>query len=636
MIKGDLDVAISAAKAMSAGIANARAQDIPDRKAVVGILRNTLEAFPNLFGAWTAWEPDDFDGRDADFINADALHEESGRFLPYIIRGKNGIEETHTTPPLKTNTEAGNKWYWYPLQNRQLLLTEPTEYEVAGVNRMMVSVCVPLLEKGEAVAGLDISLEKLQALAAQIKVFETGYGFLISNTGMIVAHPDKALIGKDSAEQVSDANKIEVAKALKEGSELFYTQMSKATGQEMLYCMTPIVVEGVEGAWSFVITIPLEKMYENSRKVQQLLIGLSVGGLLLLIAAVFLISRRIALPIRRTVLMLKDISEGEGDLTRRLEADSKDEIGEMASYFNEFVAKLQSIISSINTDVGTVAASATELSSISDKSAHGVKDLATRTSSVATAAEEMNANILSVASSMEETSTNLNSVASATEEMSVTINDIAGSTERARGTTDTAARQIENFSSMLHDLGTAAQEIGKVTETITGISSQTNLLALNATIEAARAGEAGRGFAVVANEIKELAQKTAEATEDIRAKIGGIQNATGVAVADVQTIVQVIHDVSQIVNTIAAAIEEQAVATREVADNITQATTGVLGANSLTSQMSSVSTDIARDISSIDTVTSDIRLGGEQVQSRAVELSRLAEQLSALVGQFKC
>jgi len=134
----------------------------------------------------------------------------------------------------------------------------------------------------------------------------------------------------------------------------------------------------------------------------------------------------------------------------------------------------------------------------------------------------------------------------------------------------------------------------------------------------------------------ELAQKTAEATEDIRAKIGGIQNATGVAVADVQTIVQVIHDVSQIVNTIAAAIEEQAVATREVADNITQATTGVLGANSLTSQMSSVSTDIARDISSIDTVTSDIRLGGEQVQSRAVELSRLAEQLSALVGQFKC
>jgi len=636
MIMGELEVAVSAAKTMAVAIENERAQSAPDRKVVIGLLRKTLETFPNFFGTWATFEPNVFDGRDGEFVNADALHEASGRFLPYIIRGVSGIEETHTSIPEKSATSASGKWFWYPLEQKKLLLTEPTEYEVAGVKRMMISICVPLLEKGEAVAGLDISLEKLQAMAARIKIFDTGYGFLLSNTGMIVAHPDKELIGKADSDFVDDGIKADVGKALKEGKPWFYTQMSKATGQEMLYCMTPIVVEGVEGAWSFVVTIPQDKIFENARTVQRLLLGLSLGGLLLLIGAVFVISRQITRPINRTVLMLKDISAGEGDLTRRLEAASRDEIGEMARYFNEFVAKLQGIIGSVSSNVGTVAASATELSGVSEQSARGVKDLSARTSSVAAASEEMSANILAVASSMEETSINLNSVATATEEMSVTITEIAANTERARGTTDAASLQVEKFSDMLKDLGAAAQEIGKVTETITSISSQTNLLALNATIEAARAGEAGRGFAVVANEIKELAQKTATATEDIRGKIGGIQNATGVAVSDIQQIVQVIGDVSQIVTTIAAAIEEQAVATREVAANIAQATTGVQGANTMTAQMSSVSADMAKDMASIDTVSADIRLGGEKVQASAGELSRLAEQLATLVGQFKC
>ena len=635
MVKSELDATIGAAKAMAAAVANERSRDLPDREIVAGLLRRTLETFPGIFGAWTAWDPNAFDGRDHAFVNHDALHEESGRFLPYFIRGQHGIEQTHTTASVASSRHDDDKWYWQPLATGQLLLTEPTEYEVAGMNRMMISACVPLTESGQGVVGLDLSLENLQEVAARIKVFDDGYGFLLSQSGMVVAHPLKERIGRNIGEFLSETNKATVLKTVADGGQHFFSELSTSTGNTMLYCMTPIAVEGAEGAWSFVVAISEDKMFENARNAQRLLLSLSLGGLTVLIAAVFLITRQIELPIRRMVLMLKDISEGEGDLTKRLAADSKDEIGEMARYFNAFVSKLQGIIAAISSNSDTLASSASGLSAISRKSADDVQDLATRTNTVAAAAEELSANTVSVAANMEETSTNLGSVATATEEMSATIGEIAGNTERARSTTEAAAREVDKFSGMLQELSTAAHEIGKVTETINAISSQTNLLALNATIEAARAGDAGRGFAVVANEIKELAQRTAVATEDIKTKISGIQGATGTAVKDIDAIVRVIEDVNAIVTTISAAIEEQAVATRDVADNIAQATTGVQDANALTAQMSAASADIAQDISGVDSVSTDLRHGGEQVQERALELSRLAEELRSMVGQFK-
>jgi methyl-accepting chemotaxis protein len=208
-------------------------------------------------------------------------------------------------------------------------------------------------------------------------------------------------------------------------------------------------------------------------------------------------------------------------------------------------------------------------------------------------------------------------------------------TGKARAISEQASGQAQNITDQMQKLGQAAQEIGHVTETITNISAQTNLLALNATIEAARAGAAGKGFAVVANEIKELAKQTAEATEDIKARIAGIQGSTGSAIRDIGQITNVIRDVGGIVASIAAAIEEQATVTRDVAGNIAQASVGVQEANERVSQTAEVSRSIARDIAGVNAAVTDIRLGGEQVQSSALDLSKLAEQLGAQVAQFR-
>ncbi|MEI6035957.1 MAG: methyl-accepting chemotaxis protein [Verrucomicrobiae bacterium] len=348
-----------------------------------------------------------------------------------------------------------------------------------------------------------------------------------------------------------------------------------------------------------------------------------------------LVARGIANPIRRTADMLKDISEGEGDLTKRLEIRSKDEICDMATSFNAFVGKLQGVVGQIIDNAKTVSTSAAGISTVSTHAAQFVQSVSEKTCAVAAAAEEASANTISVAASMEQTSTNLASVAAATEEMSATVAEIATNSEQARAISGQATAQAEAVSALMQQLGGAAKEIDKVTESITRISSQTNLLALNATIEAASAGEAGRGFAVVANEIKELARQTATATENIKEKISGMQASTDSAITGIEKISGVINDVGSIIVSIAAAIEEQSSVTKAVAGNIAQASLGVKDANVRIAQTATVSKSMAQDLAGVNAAVGEIRQGGENVQTSTVELSKVAERLNKTAGQFK-
>ena len=256
-----------------------------------------------------------------------------------------------------------------------------------------------------------------------------------------------------------------------------------------------------------------------------------------------------------------------------------DELGDLARAFQTMVGNVRALLGSITNGVQTTASSSSELSAISEETSAAASESLNKSNSVAAAAEEMSANTVSVAAGMEQANTSLHAVATAVEEMTATIGEIARNSEKAHSTTEQAAQQVNQFSMVMKGLGQSAQEIGKVTETITSISSQTNLLALNATIEVARAGAAGKGFAVVASEIKELAQQTAAATSEIKEKIGTIQGSTAGAVADIDKIVQVIRDVNEIVMSIAAAIQEQATVTQDIAGNIAQASSGVRDAN---------------------------------------------------------
>ncbi|MDK9709378.1 MAG: methyl-accepting chemotaxis protein [Desulforhopalus sp.] len=365
-----------------------------------------------------------------------------------------------------------------------------------------------------------------------------------------------------------------------------------------------------------------------------LLVTIGVGIVLGVVLA-GIIGFSISHPINAAMASLKDIAEGEGDLTKSLPAQSKDEVGELSRWFNIFLGKLQGMVSEIAINAKVVNESSGKLLGIASNLAENAGATSGKASSVASASEEMTANMQTVATTMEETTSNTTMMAAAVEEMAATINEIAQNSEKARAISSAAVQQASAASGKMADLGKAANAISAVTETITEISEQTNLLALNATIEAARAGEAGKGFAVVANEIKELARQTAAATAEIKGKIEGVQGTTVETIAEIESIASIINNINEIIVTIATAIEEQSVATNEISNSVTQASDGIGEVNVNIAQGTAVIEQISREIADVNSSAGEISNNSRNIEKSADELRQLAGKLNAIIGRFK-
>ena len=374
----------------------------------------------------------------------------------------------------------------------------------------------------------------------------------------------------------------------------------------------------------------------SGAKIIYSVIGIYSGiVLLLMIAIIVMMTVYVTNPLQRVVETMKDISQGEGDLTVRIGVESNDEIGVLGNCFNLFIQKINKIMLSIVDTTQTLDASSNEAFRISERMAGDSDQVSTQANSVAIAAEKMNDRMNSVAAAMEQAVVNVNQVASAAEEMSLTISEISANTGKTSSVAAQAATEAKKASEKINRLGISAGDIGKVIETIQDVSEQTNLLALNATIEAARAGEFGKGFAVVADEIKTLANETAKATVDIRSKIEGIQVVSGEAVDKIEQVVHIFDTVDELVGGVATAMEEQGAATREITDNVHQASSGFDEINENVAQITMVVNQITRDITLVDQSSSAMTVDSVHVTESASELSSLAQKMSRLTGQFK-
>lgn len=366
---------------------------------------------------------------------------------------------------------------------------------------------------------------------------------------------------------------------------------------------------------------------------KQAILFLVICGIILFIT--YFIAVKISRPLINTSNMLKDIAEGEGDLTQRIEISSKDETGDLAKWFNLFVSNLQDMMQQIGSNAVQLEQNTSNVSGLSSEMNDSASEMSQKTERANDSAESLSTNIQTIASAMEETSTNINLIANAAEGMSSTIAEIASNTQKARDVSDEAVSQSDMAMENVSQLGVVAKEIGNITEVITEISEQTNLLALNATIEAARAGEAGKGFAVVANEIKELAHQTSDATQKIKEQIGQVQTTSEKADNNIKKIAGVIDEINQIVSTIAAAIEEQSVTTREIAENVNQSSQGVTEINVSLAKCTTNAQDITGEISDVNTSAGTIADSSSKIDDNTERLNRLAHELNDLVGRFK-
>jgi methyl-accepting chemotaxis protein len=401
-----------------------------------------------------------------------------------------------------------------------------------------------------------------------------------------------------------------------------------------IQAVLPLSGQSKAAGWISIITAK-EAIAANTHQMVIMLILVFLVCLLIVMPIVYWIAASFGRMVNNVAEGLHDIADGDGDLTRRLKITTKDELGDLAGWFNIFIEKLQSIIRDISVNAEDLSNSSKSLSALSQEMAGSAVEVSAESEAIATSSQAVNQNITSIAAAMEQSSVNLSTVAAAAEEMTATINQIAQNTGQATQIAGEAVNQVSSATNRVQLLGQAAIDISKVTETITEISEQTNLLALNATIEAARAGEAGKGFAVVANEIKELARQTATATSEIKEKIDSIQVTTKGTVAEIENISCIINKVNEIIVTIALAIEEQSSSTQEISGNVNQASAGIQEVNCKVVDSSVAFDQVARNLDHMNQVSSNMSQQCSQVNNNTHATSKLANQLKELVGRFQ-
>jgi methyl-accepting chemotaxis protein len=335
--------------------------------------------------------------------------------------------------------------------------------------------------------------------------------------------------------------------------------------------------------------------------------GMTILAIVLCLSIAYYTAQSITRPLQDTVLILKDIAEGEGDLTRRANQSTGDELGEMGKWFNTFMAKLESLVAHVAKSTQGVAGSSERLFGVSHDMGAGAEETSAQANVVAAAAEEV--------------TRNLQTVAAATEEMTASIGEISKNASVAARVAGQAVERAGMANVTMDHLGKSSDEIGEVVKVIHSIAQQTKLLALNATIEAARAGAAGKGFAVVANEVKDLANETAKATDQITKKVDAIRAGTTGAIEVIAEISGIIAQMHEISTTIASAVEEQTATTKEIARNVAEAAIGEL--------------QVTENITSVAQAARSTSKGAQSTQTAAGELAKMASELQQMVGLFK-
>lgn len=512
-----------------------------------------------------------------------------------------------------------------------------------------ISQVYPSLLRGNPIFVISVPVKNsagellgLTAIAPQMTYFtdtfvkhvaigKTGYLFFLDGRGMVLAHRDQSLIlKKEAMEQVKNIS----SKVLDNKTEFF----EKFRGRERHYVSRYINLpeDKLLHKWYMIFGQDEKEITATSRKFLNILTVAGVVFLLVMAAVLYVLCRIIIEdPVKKTVVALKDIAEGEGDLTKRIDINSKNEIGELAGWVNIFLAKLQTIIRDLAENSQAAGQSSSELNDIAVKIAGEAETAKDRSDKMSKAAGEMSDSFENVAMISNTASENVTYVATSVEEMTATINEISKNTQDAFKISDQSVARASDATEQINVLGNAAVSIDKVVESISDISDQVNLLALNATIEAARAGEAGKGFAVVANEIKDLASQTADATLDIKINIENIQKTTSDTVKSIEEISRINGDVNQIISGIATAVEEQSTVTREIADNVNQAAQGIQDVDENIRTSAITASKIAEDIAAGSQAAEDMSEISNQAKVSTGNLADMVAKVNEIVRGFK-
>lgn len=564
-IQPAIDIAQSVAS-MTEGLRESGAS----RQELAAAAQAVIGANRRFVGTTVAFEPNAFDGKDAEYAGQGPVNDKAGRYVPYFYNqaaGGVGIEELVITP------EAGSEgWYDIPLRANRTTLVAPYIYPVEGKDVLMTTVSVPIRDDGGkaiGIATIDLDMTHMREALAEIRPLGVGSVMMMSNEGSWASNPDSARLGQPVA-----------------ADDPLHAFLNRTGGArleigDMVYLSFPLAFAGPQEIWTLIVGVPSSAVTADARTIAWnigigLVIALLLGGLVF-----WRVGAALTRPVLALVSVTNKVANDELD-TEITGADRGDELGLLAKAVRVLRdgqaerRRLQAEQERLEAEAE--ASKRAALEALAERFEDQVRSvLGTVQSSVRTLegdvrgmtarVEENGKRVRDASEATMRAAGNVQAVATASEELSASVDEISGQVARASATTNEAVRQIEDASATVRDLVQSAENVNAVVGLINEIASQTNLLALNATIEAARAGEMGKGFAVVANEVKALANQTAKATEEIVGQLATIRQATGKASGAMERIGHTIREIDQVSGSIAAAIEEQAAATREITAN---------------------------------------------------------------------
>ncbi|MFZ0158769.1 MAG: methyl-accepting chemotaxis protein [Kineosporiaceae bacterium] len=542
-----LTQALATGQTVARSMGQLKSAGITDRAVYDRLLRSTLEANPQFIALSSGWLPDALDGRDAAHRNAPGT-DGTGRYVPYWNRGSGQIT---LEALVDYDTEGAGDYFLVPMRTGKDWVMDPYIYPVNGKDVLMTSVMCVITVNGRrvGVVGIDIPLGNLQAEINQIKPYGTGYATLTTAGAVALGHPVADQINK----KLTDAAAVAATtQAVRSGTPVTVTGLDPVLGDDAIRVFVPVAVSP-DDTWVFSISMPATQVMRDMHSLRWMTLGLAAALLALAALGAALLARSMTRPLGELARRMEEIADGDGDLSQRVDETRGDEIGALGRAFNRFVEAMSSMVRDLGTDVDRL---------------HGVSgDVASISLRLASSSHQADGQARELHASAEVVTGNVRRVADAVDQMASSIREISAGSGDAVHVAAEAVNEAQDAAATVARLNTSGEEIGKVVELITTIAEQTNLLALNATIEAARAGDAGRGFAVVATEVKELAQETSRATDDITAKVATIREDTNSVVTVIRRISEIIGRIDETQTTIASAVEEQTVTTQEIGRN---------------------------------------------------------------------
>ncbi|MCG8452260.1 MAG: methyl-accepting chemotaxis protein [Spirochaetales bacterium] len=497
-----------------------------NREAANLMLARFIRENPQYVGVSVLFEPNAFDGRDADFQGTEG-HDSSGRFVPYWTRNAQGT--VGMRPSKGYDIPGKGDYYFIPKRTNAPTVQEPEFYEVQGVDVLMSVINVPVRNpQGEfiGIMGVDLALDSLQSMVQAMKVegHDRGYFKFYSSEAMVLASSDGSFTGLDIAETTSDHRVIE---AVRNHQPYTLERQSRTLGEKVLTVGYVMDIEGTDAHPTLEVNLPLKEMMTAVVQLSLVILGIGFGAVLIMTLVFYLLARKITGPLAEALSSTEAISQG--DLTNPVHSKSGDEIGRLMQAIETMRTRLNDVVNNVNSAAAQVTSGSAELSAAAQKMSQGATEQASATEEISSSMEEMSSNVKQNA-------------------------DNALQTEKIALQ---SSRDAEAGGQAVREGVVAMKNIAEKIGIIEEIARSTNLLSLNASIEAARAGEYGKGFAVVASEVGKLAERSQLAAREISELAVNSVGIAEEAGASIEKTVPDIKHTADLVQEISAASNEQ-------------------------------------------------------------------------------